>query len=577
MSDLDPTAQAHAAIRDLRQAAVRWMAVAFSGLLGLLALFNLSFGYWGMLAADAIAAGAFLSVFFAARRMRPELATYLLLGGAFCTAYINAVLHDGLWSGSVNYFPIFPVMAGLLGGKRPTVVFSVVGLLAMSSLLAMHALGMVTSPAVPPPGATEFSHTLDTQAVDPVAIIVGVTIVTYAFLVIQERAYRAWATAAQEAHEARAAQARFLASMSHELRTPLHGVIGALGLVDGEKAVGQDAHLLTVAKSSADVLLTLINNVLDFSRLEAGKVDQDPVHTDVRGLLQRTLAPLGVLAERKGLALRQIVEDDVPPNVLVDGAKLQQVLLNLTGNAIKFTESGEVAVRVSLHGPDALRLTVRDTGIGLTEDQRRNLFEPFEQADQSISRRFGGTGLGLAIVARLVEVLGGEISVESVLGAGTTFIVDVPAEACASLVDASSVDDEVPLLRILVVDDHPVNRMVIRSTLGRAGHDVVAVEGGQEAIAAVAEQPFDIVLMDVHMPGMDGFEATRRIRAAGHTLPILALTASPDAEHRKQARAAGMNGLLGKPIVREALDDALVRAMQDTRFDDELDTIVQSA
>jgi signal transduction histidine kinase/ActR/RegA family two-component response regulator len=367
----------------------------------------------------------------------------------------------------------------------------------------------------------------------------------------------------------------FLANMSHEIRTPLGGVLGMIELaLDGQLATGQ-RELLDTAHSSARTLLALLNDILDLSRIEAGRLDLGPIDFQSRQLLAEIAALMGPVARAKGLAFSFEVDADVPRWVKADPVRVRQVLLNLIGNAIKFTERGSVTVRLALEGGDAstLRVAVRDTGIGVAGDQHGAIFEKFRQADGSIVRKFGGTGLGLAISRQLVELMGGRIWFESAPGAGSTFLCTLPVAAADPGVDvqhAAEVADLTPVrqLTVLVAEDNPVNQRLIRAFLQKDRHLVTVVESGQGAVEAMqGATTFDLVLMDIQMPEMDGFQATAAIRAmAGdrRSVPIVALTAHAQVGYDEVCRQAGMSGYLSKPINRTALRRVLARVSTST-------------
>lgn len=555
--------RARSAVEALRIRAVRLVAWCFVGLAGTLVLYNIVFFDALPLLVDTLVLGVFAGVALRGERIGPELSSYALAVPVVVGSLISSWGQEGLWHSVSGYAAIATVTAGLLGGRRPTLVVGLLGAAGYLALLGAHGLGWVETPGLARAGAEAMRATLHQHLADKAAILLAAIGVTYAFVVMIEGAFARWSEAVAEANAAREAQARFLASMSHELRTPLHGVLGSLELVRGEGLDEQDRGMLRVAHSSADVLLALINDVLDFSRLESGRVEVDLVPSELRTLLDNTIAPLRVLASGKGISLLLEVDDEVPLWLLVDPAKTRQIVLNLVGNAVKFTSEGLVRVQVRW-AEERLELQVTDSGIGMTPDQLRTLFDAYVQADASVSRRFGGTGLGLSIVAGLLEVLGGQVRVASTPGEGTTFTVDLPATVAEGLEQASVALDEEPgaSLRVLVVDDHPVNRHVIRAMLERDEHEVRVASDGEEALEILAREVVDVVLMDVHMPGLDGYEATRRARSLPSpfcSVPILALTASPDAEHRERAREAGMDDLLGKPLDRAALATALSR------------------
>jgi two-component system, sensor histidine kinase and response regulator len=477
------------------------------------------------------------------------------------------------------------------------------------------------------------------------------------------------------AEEASAAKSDFLANISHEMRTPLHAIMGMLQLALDNETSAERIRRLEMARRSAESLLGTIDDILDFSKIEARKIDLEPIYFSVRDLLTETMKPLGVTAAAKGLSLAYLVQPDVPDSLWGDPLRLRQVLINLVGNAIKFTDTGEIAVRVWQEQLDPtrimLRFDVRDTGIGIEPSRQDAIFQPFEQADSSHSRRYGGTGLGLAIVSRLVEAMGGTIDVQSEPGKGSAFLFSVATEVdpiespplrrswepqlgglsvlvvdrnsssrtfiaemlrsrgvfatasasfdeaprgrYACIVTAEIVAREEPLivitsplehppdqylrltrpiaerelidtvgvalglaaqattlplpvpqpqgrsLRLLVAEDHPVNQEFAAEALRRLGHSVDVASNGVEALDLMMRKPFDLVLMDVQMPDIDGLEVTRRFRSqeSGKHMPIVALTAHTRREDRERCLAAGMDAVLTKPIDRTQLAEVI--------------------
>ena len=363
------------------------------------------------------------------------------------------------------------------------------------------------------------------------------------------------------------AKAAFLANMSHELRTPLTGILGYADVLRGSATLEPDqrryAELIGQAGRS---LLALVNDVLDLSKIEAGAADLSLQDTDLADLLRRAVDLVRPLADAKGLAL-EVALPQGPVAVRVDPDRLRQVVLNLVGNAVKFTEAG--AVRLTLEARPgrgrraALRIAVADTGIGIPADQIAQVFGRFEQADASITRRFGGTGLGLAISRALVLRMGGTLEVESEPGQGSTFTLTLEApiaRPAARPARRTAKDDDLAGLRVLLAEDVEMNRELVGLFLGRHGVDLTGVANGEEAVRAAADADFDLILMDMQMPVMDGLEATRRIRADGGAaarVPILALTANVLPDEIAKCRAAGMTGHVAKPFTAEILADAL--------------------
>ncbi|MDH4189294.1 MAG: ATP-binding protein [Betaproteobacteria bacterium] len=375
-----------------------------------------------------------------------------------------------------------------------------------------------------------------------------------------------------ETDSANAAKTRFLANMSHEIRTPMNGVLGALDLLGRDGLSTEQRKLLETATSSSKALLTVLDEVLDFAKVEAGKLELAYEPLMLRAVLQSAVSLFAPMAQRKGLALVSDFDPAVPEGVKGDAARLRQILLNLVGNAIKFTERGSIAVRVrrASGGSDARPIVVfeiEDTGIGIAGEMLPKLFTPFFQADQSNQRRFGGTGLGLVISKRLAEAMGGELSVESVPGQGSTFRLNLQMDAQAGSsrkpAAVATTEQSATLAgRALVAEDNAVNRLLTGAMLRKLGIEVVEAENGELAVRELSRSPVDLVLMDCQMPVMDGFAATREIREREHgtlaaRVPIIAVTANALRGDAERCFQAGMDAYLAKPFTIEQLRDAV--------------------
>jgi signal transduction histidine kinase/DNA-binding NarL/FixJ family response regulator/HPt (histidine-containing phosphotransfer) domain-containing protein len=389
------------------------------------------------------------------------------------------------------------------------------------------------------------------------------------------------------ADAASTAKGQFLANMSHEIRTPMNGIIGMVDLLLETPLSDTQQEYLSMVKTSADWLVTVINDVLDFSKIEAGKLDIEPLAFSLRSMLEEWLKPLSFRAMGKDLRLNWHVNADIPDGVVADPTRLRQILVNLVGNAIKFTEHGGIDVEVKRlrvgnggsspleAGQIVLGFAVRDTGIGIPPEALAKIFHEFEQVDGSHSRRFGGTGLGLAISQRLCEMMGGRIGVESVLGQGSNFFFELPCgvatgqETLATGIRETRMrvesgdgtrPRETPIrygLRVLVAEDNPVNQKLVRLLLEKRRHQIEMVDNGQAAVDACMAHEFDIALVDIQMPILDGLSATRIIRERqaplGRHTPIVALTAHAMKGDRERCLAAGMDGYVGKPLVAAEL------------------------
>lgn len=365
--------------------------------------------------------------------------------------------------------------------------------------------------------------------------------------------------ARDKANAANDAKSNFLGVISHELRTPMNGVLGAAQLLSATRLEATQREYLSIIRNSGDNLLSLLNDILDMTKIEAGKMNFEVVDIVIEDLSKRITGPFEAQAEAKGLAFVSTVEGEIPTVVRGDPLRVCQVVQNLLSNAVKFTETGQIHYLVRGHRVSDQRarfeFVVQDSGAGIAAADLERLFMPFTQVDTSSTRRFGGTGLGLTIARRMANIMGGDITVTSKLAEGSCFTLEIEAEVVewAKPVAAAEVHAEIEggeSLRVLVVEDHPVNRMILEAWMSSASHVTSTAENGQVAVDIAKEQPFDLIIMDVNMPVMDGLTATRLIREGGLNTgtPIVVLSASARHEDHEAGLEAGADAYLNKPI-----------------------------
>jgi len=502
---------------------------------------------WGQVALNAAVAVLGLVVLTLLRRgARREPLGHVSLAVTQVAVAAGTLAQSPFDLSTVFILSLFPLLASMMGGRW------VLLYLAEALALGLAAIGLgvagYTLPDTDP-------HPVMTMLTNFSFVTVMVSLGGFSVYELRRRAMETVATASR-------AKSAFLANMSHEIRTPMNGVLGLTEVMLTEPLPPHQRERLELIRRSGEVLVSLINDLLDLSRIDAGKMPITPVDAELERLLSDVHQLFAAAAEEKHLSLVLDVDPSVPRAVRVDALRLRQVLSNLVSNAVKFTDRGTVRLAVSRVGA-RLRFEVHDSGIGISPEQLGRLFQSFEQVGDASTFR-GGSGLGLALSKHLVGLMGGVLEVESRQGAGSRFSFELELpEVVLHQTPAAPLPRPRSGGKVLVVDDNVINLKVARSLAEKAGYQVTTATNGLEAIAAVEREPFDVVLMDCHMPELDGFEATRRIRRLGGPraqVRILALTASALPEDVAACLAAGMNGFLAKPIsmarLVEALEDA---------------------
>jgi len=513
--------------------------------------------------------GLYLQAYFNQQMLASQIPIFAYWG-VMCMAMSTVGVSGNTWA----WLLLLPAIASLVVGRAAGVIWGFICAATLWAFAWLQSTGyyfeFATQSAMSQPLTLAFEATL---------VLIMLTTATFVFRTGQLNAERNLnetvrqlekevhdrTIAENEARQSEQAKASFLAAMSHELRTPLNGVIGAAQLLmDGELS-SKKKELMDVVLQSSETLMELINNVLDLSRLNSNTIGLEAVPVNMRELMNTTLAPLGFQAKSKGVKFSLIVEDDVPEFIEGDPTRLRQILLNLVGNAVKFTTTGEIAIVLDT-ALERLRLKISDTGIGITKHAQASLFEPYVQADLSTMRKYGGSGLGLTIVKQVVSAMNGKIVVQSVPGRGSTFTVFLPLKVATEPKIKATKRSDIKLspISIVVADDNAVNRMVLSRMLEEDGHNVVTMSNGKEVIEYLMNHEVGLILMDLQMPVLDGMSAVRKIRAlAGprSKTPVIAVTAHVVPQHREEIMAAGMNGFLGKPFRQEELRDALQNAL----------------
>ena len=555
---------------------------AFIGVLAVAGVLSLGMGTWfaandmlvtAQVRAFGLGAAALVLAVLVWRTGRLAVATHTILV-LIWVGILSSVLERGATSSMlpllVTACPLATTTVGQRAGR-----FWLVANLSLLGVAAAFNPG--TNPAL------ENSLLVTTSIAAGIAGVVSLAF--HAITTGQRRHLRAANAALVEketaAHAANAAKTTFLATMSHEIRTPLNAVIGLAELLGDRPLPAEDLVRVRQIQQSGGLLLALLNDVLDLSRIESGATELAVEPTDVGALLDQLVRALTPRSAQHGVALRLAVSPDLPPALALDPTRLRQIVVNLLGNALKFTHHGRVEVRAERASgaagagetvlQDALQIDVIDTGVGIPPAAHGQIFERFRQADEGRDRAFGGTGLGLAISRTIARMMGGELVLAaSAPGQGSTFRLTLPLRPVAAAAPAPAPADRAdipPGLVVLVVDDDRVNRMVVEAQLRHLGCTTLQASDGAQAVALLTGAPAapaaQVVLMDQQMPVMDGVRATERLRAAGVGLPIVALTANAFAEDRRACLDAGMDAFLTKPVAREALQATLAQVCRD--------------
>ncbi len=486
---------------------------------------------------------------------RPDqlpLAFNITIGSLFLML-LGTDIVESLGNSGPLWQALFPLTAFLVCGMRNGLRWSIA---YIACLFALPLIELRWPDFTP--------HSVEHLAVSASSVF-QLSILIYIYEYQRSHALDALVEARQRAEEASQAKSQFLANMSHEIRTPMNGVQGLSKLLLKHDINDEARRYAELIDRSSESLLNLINDVLDLSKIEANKLHANPKPTPLRPLVEESLEMFSMRAEEKNLKLKLNYPQGLPERVHTDPLRLRQILINLLGNALKFTEQGSVTLTLSTRGnyPDDphLLFTVSDSGIGIAEDKLETIFEQFGQADASSTTRFGGSGLGLSIARELAQLLGGDLHVESTLSVGSSFELSLPLPPVEESSTAASTAEPQALCpcsepRVLLAEDNDINRLVASRFLDEMGCQVECASDGQEAVRRAREGEFDLILMDLRMPSMDGLEATRTIRSEeseGQHIPIIALTANAFASDREACLEAGMDDFLVKPLQPEQL------------------------
>jgi signal transduction histidine kinase len=513
----------------------------------------------------------FMALYVQAKWNAPKFAANIGVVG-FWGILVLVMLSSGLLGQTWLWLFGVPAIAALLGGLMSGIFWSVVSALSIWGFTALQITGRLTLDDEVKTFDNAYVLGLAFEGTLVLALLcIAVLIFRHAENAAQESLKSSVlslksevhhrALAEENARDSERSKSTLLATMSHELRTPLNGVIGAIQLLIQSDLESEKTEYANVALDSGEILLELINNIMDLSSLESGSIKLEKIAIDLRIFLKKTTAPFEFQARSRDLDFVLDIDESAPHYIMGDPTRLRQLLINLVGNALKFTESGEVSIKAEIKN-DRLGIVISDSGIGIPEEAQVSLFEPYVQADSSTTRKYGGSGLGLSIVKKLITAMDGSIAVNSVPGKGSQFTISLPCEVSElkPLEAEEVVQYEVIPLKILVADDNAVNRMVLSRLLEKDGHSVVSVSNGREAVDYIIHHEVDAVLMDIQMPELDGIAATEQIRnfnSEKSTTPIIAITANTSSEAIERMLKSGMNNYVAKPFKYEDLRDVL--------------------
>lgn len=548
------------------------LLVAVSSLLGLVQSL-LTRGPDASTVIGALAVTVPLIAFVLGERGMVRVGGATLVGAVFVLVTAITAYYGNRYPGTSALYLLASMLAGFLVGPRTAVAVSTMAVLVMFGLAGAELMGAMPLRDVTP--LYRLTTHVATLAANTGLFVIALRALRKSLDDAQQRTAeldQARASLEQqvaartkslvEARDAAMAADRakgvFLANISHELRTPLHALLATAAELEHGDLRAEQRELVGVLHRGGDALLQIVQDLIDQARIEAGRMPIEHVAWSPHDAVADVLALQQGEADQRRLRLTARVDAAVPERVAGDPARVRQVLLNLVGNAVKFTSQGSVEVLVSRHEGEHLLFQVKDTGIGIAPEDQQRLFAPFSQVDSSTTRRYGGTGLGLSISRQLVELMGGTIDVESTPAAGSTFRFTVHAPATTGEGGRPQAMPDVRGMRVLIVEDNAVNRRVAEIMLARLGCVVSAVDGGNAAIEAVMTQPFDVVLLDIQMPDLDGLEVARRMRACHGARPsIVMMTASAQPNDADAATAAGADGFLAKPVSLQQLATAL--------------------